>query len=79
VQETDILAKGAQSATGDSIMGNALVWMLGISASVIGLAYLIILAVILAAKRRMAIPAGSRDGRSVDNVTSMSGMRYRTP
>lgn len=77
--ETDTLAKGAQSATGDSIMGNALVWMLGISASVIGLAYLIILAVILAAKRRMAIPAGSRNDRSVGNVASMSGMRYRTP
>ena len=60
-------------------MGNALVWMLGISASVIGLAYLIILAVILAAKRRMAIPAGSRNGGSVGNVASMSGMRYRTP
>jgi len=59
-------------------MGNALVWMLGISASVIALAYLMILAAIVAAKRRMATPL-SRNARHASDMARMSGMHYRTP
>lgn len=58
-------------------MGNALVWMLGISASVIALAYLMILAAIVAAKRRMATPL-SRNPRHAGNMARLSGMHYRT-
>jgi uncharacterized protein YoxC len=58
-------------------MGNALVWMLGISASVLALAYIIILAFVLAAKRRMAVPIG-RKGRTANSM-GMPEMRYRTP
>jgi hypothetical protein len=71
--------EGAQWATGDTIMGNALVWMLGISASVIALAYLMILAAIVAAKRRMASPL-SRNSHRVGDMARMSAMHYyRTP
>jgi len=60
-------------------MGNALVWMLGISASVIALAYLMILAAIVAAKRRMASPL-SRNSHRVGDMARMSAMHYyRTP
>jgi len=60
-------------------MGSALVWMLGISASVIAVAYLMILAAIVAAKRRMATPL-SRSTRGVGDMARMSAMHYyRTP
>lgn len=59
-------------------MGNALVWMLGISASIIAVAYLMILAAIVAAKRRMSMPL-SRGAPRVDDMPRMSGMHYRTP
>ena len=59
-------------------MGNALVWMLGISASVLALAYIIILAVLLAAKRRMSLPI-IRKRSAANGLARMPGMHYRTP
>jgi hypothetical protein len=59
-------------------MGNALVWMLGISASVLALAYITILVFVLAAKRRMAIPTPGRQSRAAPSMTRMSEMRYTT-
>jgi hypothetical protein len=59
-------------------MGNALVWMLGISASVLALAYITILAFVLAAKKRMAVPTAARQRRAADTMTRMPEMRYRT-
>ncbi len=56
----------------------ALVWMLGISASVIALAYITILAVLLAAKRRMALPMTGRKSRVANSMAGMPDMRYRT-
>jgi hypothetical protein len=60
-------------------MGNALVWMLGISASVLALAYIIILAVLLAAKRRMSLPIVGRKRSAANALARMPGMHYRTP
>jgi uncharacterized protein YoxC len=60
-------------------MENALVWMLGISASVLALAYIIIIAVLIAAKRRMSLPVVGRKRRSANAMAGMPGMHYRTP
>jgi len=59
-------------------MENALVWMLGISASVLALAYITILAVLLAAKRRMALPMTDGKRRLAKSMGRMPEMRYRT-
>jgi hypothetical protein len=59
-------------------MGIALfVWMLGIIASVLSLAYLIILAFLVAAKRRMASAAIAPTRTS--KLPHLPDMRYRTP
>ena len=59
-------------------MGIALfVWMLGIIASVLSLAYLIILAFLLAAKRRMASAAVTPPRTT--KLSRLPEMRYRTP
>jgi hypothetical protein len=60
-------------------MGNALVWMLGISASVLAFAYITILAVLLAAKRRMELPlTGNKPRATKTAMGRMPEMRYRT-
>ena len=56
-------------------MGNALLWMFGISATVLALAYIMILAAVLAAKRRMAKPVPSR---AVAGSNAITAMRYGT-
>ena len=59
-------------------MGMALlIWMLGIAASVLAIAYIVITAFLLAAKRRMATPAVSRTSATT-RLSRMPGMRYRT-
>jgi uncharacterized protein YoxC len=58
-------------------MGNTLVWMLGISASVLAIAYMIILAFVLAAKRRMSLPVvGRKRSSAAGALASMPEMRY---
>jgi hypothetical protein len=60
-------------------MENALVWMIGISASVLAFAYLTILAVLLAAKRRMELPlSGNKPRAATRTMGRMPEMRYRT-
>ena len=60
-------------------MGNTLVWMLGISASVLAIAYMIILALVLAAKRRMSLPVvGRKRGSTAGALSRIPDMRYRT-
>ena len=60
-------------------MGNTLVWMLGISASVLAIAYMIILAFVLAAKRRMSLPVvGRKRGSAAEALSRIPDMRYRT-
>jgi hypothetical protein len=59
------------------MMGNALMWMFGISATVLALAYVMILAAVLAAKRRMAACAPPRNRKR--SAATLLSMRYRTP
>jgi hypothetical protein len=57
-------------------MVNALYWMFGVSASILVVAYLVILASVVAAKRRMAACESVRPSRHRVPVGSMS---FRTP
>ncbi len=60
-------------------MGMALLlWMLGIAASILSVAYIVILAFLLAAKRRMETPAVTRT-RAVARPSRLPEMRYRVP
>jgi hypothetical protein len=59
-------------------MGNTLVWMLGISASILAIAYMIILAFVLAAKRRMSLPLVGRKRSGVGALARMPEMHYHT-
>ena len=60
-------------------MGMALLtWMLGITASILSVAYIVILAFLLAAKRRMATPAIPRSRTTSRNLSRIPEMRYRT-
>jgi hypothetical protein len=78
IRHTKFLREGRSRGNRSLIMGNALVWMLGISGAVIVFAYLAILAAILAAKRRMEKPLPTaRPGR--DAQSRNYGMRLRTP
>jgi hypothetical protein len=59
-------------------MGMSLfVWLLGISASILSFAYLIILAFLFAAKRRMASAAVTPTRTT--KLSRIPEMRYRTP
>lgn len=60
-------------------MGMALLlWMLGIAASILSVAYIVILAFLLAAKRRMETPVVSRTS-AVTRSSRIPEMRYRAP
>ena len=60
-------------------MGMALLmWMLGIAASLLSIAYIVILAFLLAAKRRMETPAVTRTS-TAPRLSRVLEMRYRTP
>ena len=60
-------------------MGMAvLMWLLGIAASVLSIAYVVILAFLFAAKRRMETPAVSRT-TAATRLSRVPEMHYRTP
>ena len=60
-------------------MENALVWMFGIIASIIAVAYIAILAAVLAAKRRMSTPLEPARRAPQAQLARVHAMRYRTP